>query len=250
MTPKSLALAVVALLAACGTAACASSYGAEAEAEEQGAMQSSRQAGFSIGRWEGTREGTSANAFLDAIKPTFTSRGRFTLQSTFDPTSESEGKAEGLADLHQMTVELTFDDYVKLFESSDSVTLPRRYGMAYWESAEATGPKSARRVVIQWDNDDDGEPTMRGSMELDVSDGTVRSFALKKELRRRGLFAPRSYETVFEGRVSAPRRTGTGLMLLDDAFLGRITGRDAIVRACDDFTPSTFQELLRAQRGR
>ncbi len=235
-TLPALALALAAVFTL-GTAGCAAD--AENTSSEEAVALTESAPSFSMGRHEGTRDGTEAGVVIDTQKMTYTGRGTLTLHVVFEPKSDREGADVPQADLFQMNFDLSFDEYVKLFESSDAVTIAKRQGDVYTESAEASGPKGNRNITIRWDNAS-GENTRKGEMQLALGEnGTITRARMKRQAKT-FLFG---WKTVFDGSVTRPARTESGLLLLDDGKVGRVRGATDVKKAIDDPSPRNFETL-------
>lgn len=198
--------------------------------------------GATLGLYEGVRasNGPSA-ATLDTAVETFAIPKQLTLYLHLDQTSPNEGDDLPDGDLFETKLLLTFDEYVRLFESAEDVSIPQHVVELWPESAEASGPKGDRHVVIRWDNSND-ENTRKGELAIHVGANGIDAIHVTR-WHKRFLFG---WSKIFDETVDQPARTAKGLLLVDDSddLRGRVTEPTKVKKALEHPTPETFQELL------
>lgn len=193
-------------------------------------------AGYALGLNEGVRASSpTKKVTFDTQKMSFTARGRFTIHAFFEPVSEAEGADVPQADLFQMNFDVTFDEYARLFESSDDASIEPREGDVYTDSAEASGPASARKVVLRWESS-----TRKGEMTLLLgAEGRIAQARMTKFAKG----SPGGWKKVFDESLAQPTRGAAGLLLRDEEFSVRVRDEAKVRSAVEDSSPENFRSL-------
>ena len=239
------ALSLALMVPACSQEVDDTSGSSEAASTDDGAKFST------LGRRDGACANRAGKGWLDMTKSTYSYRNAFSIHAVFDDACSEVGADAPEADLTQVNFTISPDDYLKLFETDAAVELPRWQGTFYSQTASATGTRAQRKVTLRWDNST-GDDSRKGELVLELgARGALVKATLTKSHRDRGLFGSgigAGWKPAFDATVldATMRKADAGLLLRDDADIGRVRSEALVRSAANEAVP--FPTLVRQQQ--
>lgn len=192
----------------------------------------------------------NADTRFDTVAWSYTRPGHFNVQIFFG-NKDTRKKADEKSADNQFFLEVTPEQYNRIFEGSvDVVNMPVNDGI--WNRSVSTKVMRGRRIVrVTFTNAIDDEITevfKKGSLEMFIAENEIQS--MKMMIERKRFMNVGGYKTVFMAEARRLKKVASGLSLVDEGELGRVSTDAAIASALATKNNKAFMAAIKSEQRR
>jgi hypothetical protein len=192
--------------------------------------------------------GDRYSTYFDTVAWSYTGRGYFNIQVFFGKEDSKKDSKPGKGN-NQFFLQITLDQYNKLFESNAAVKDMKLNDNLWDRTISASSQDGVRTVYMTFTNAIDGEITevfKRGRFEVVMEKDRISSMKMLIEQKRFLNFG--GYKKVFVGEAQNLKKAEHGLSLRDEGETGRVKSMKAIKFALQDKTGKSFKQAVKMDR--